>query len=245
MIPEIKLAGAAILDLLLPRTCVVCGRDLVLAEKHICTTCLSDLPYTRFWLHRDNGMAVKFNALVAADPDSGYEPYSYAAALLYYAEEDGYSHIPQQLKYAANLGEGRFFAKLLGSRLAGGEFFRDVDLVVPVPLHWTRRRSRGYNQAAVVAEELAKALGAPLAPLALSRSRRTSTQTKLSVAEKSGNVAGAFKAKRVPEGTRHILLVDDVFTTGSTLNECRKALRKIVGKEVRISVATLSYTSSA
>lgn len=244
MFPEIKRAGAAILDLLLPRTCVVCGRDLLMDERHLCTVCMSDLPYTRFWTDRDNSMAVRFNALVSSDPDAGYEPYSFAAALLYYADADGYSHIPQQLKYAANLAEGRFFAKQLGVRLAGSEFFRDVDLVVPVPLHWTRRRSRGYNQAEVIAEELARELGAPLAPRALKRVRRTSTQTRMAVGEKKKNVAGAFEAKWTPDGVHHVLIVDDVFTTGSTLFECSRALRKKLGASVRISVATLSFTSS-
>ena len=119
--------------------------------------------------------------------------------------------------------------------------------VVPVPLHWTRRWQRGYNQAEVIGRELASALGAAFEPALLRRVRRTRTQTRLSATERAGNVSGAFKvseraARRVlAPGLPEILLVDDVFTTGSTLAACYNALRKAFGDSVRISVATLAY----
>ena len=153
---------------------------------------------------------------------------------------------------------------MLGERAAAAQWLSDVDTVVPVPLHWTRRLRRGYNQAEVIASEVAKALGARLRTDILERRRRTSTQTKLGVEEKARNVMGAFavgkkfrrrfnkpetpddesssnkvSGERNSVTVRHILLVDDVFTTGATLYNCWRPLHDFFGPSVRISVATL------
>ena len=135
---------------------------------------------------------------------------------------------------------GRFFATQLGRYLAASGHFADVDLVVPVPLHWSRKWHRGYNQAQVIARELALALGAPLGADVLRRVRHTHTQTHLDADARLRNVAGVFQLRRVPEQARHILLVDDTFTTGATLATCYWALRSALDNGPRISVATLS-----
>ena len=172
----------------------------------------------------------------------------------------GYSAIPQELKYHRGFRLGRRMGLLLGEKLKESPFFADVDAVVPVPLHWTRRLKRGYNQAEVLARAVAEALGVPCETRLLRRAKRTSTQTRLSVEGKSANVRGAFRARKPkparnlqstqhPQSAahpklspfRHILLIDDVFTTGSTLSECHRALRAVYPyPDVRISVATLS-----
>lgn len=244
---DLKTSLSALADLLLPRVCVTCGRLLIPQEKHICLNCLADLPETHFASFGHNPMADKFNARIAGDD---YEPYAHAAALFHYSAESKYSRITQALKYHRDFGAGRFFARLLGTRLAASEAFSDVDLIAPVPLHWTRLWSRGYNQAEIIARELEKALHVPCRSDILIRCRRTGTQTKLSGDEKAVNVAGAFTAtKRAVSlaqgnGLRHILLVDDVFTSGATLGECHKALRKVFGPETRISAATLAYAGN-
>ena len=241
---DLKTSLSALLDLVLPRVCVVCGRTLLPQERHICLNCLADLPETHFATVGRNPMADKFNARIAGD---NYEPYAYAAALFYYRADSGYAMITQALKYHRDFGSGRFFARMLGSRLAASELFKGVDLVVPVPLHWTRRWKRGYNQAEIIATELSKALSAPCRTDIMRRGRRTGTQTKLSGEEKAANVAGAFMATEKARvlasmgNIRHILLTDDVFTSGATLGECHKALRKVFGPAVRISAATLAY----
>ena len=241
---DLKTSLSALLDLVLPRVCVVCGRALMPCEKHICLLCAEDLPRTRFAELSHNPMAEKFNAGMSPDV---YEPYAYAAALFHYNADSKYSCITQALKYHRDFGSGRFFARMLGSRLAASELFKGVDLVVPVPLHWTRRWKRGYNQAEIIATELAKALSAPCRTDIMRRGRRTGTQTKLAGEEKAANVAGAFMATEKARvlasmgNIRHILLTDDVFTSGATLGECHKALRKVFGPAVRISAATLAY----
>ena len=169
------------------------------------------------------------------------------AALFYYAADSDYSRITQALKYHRDFGAGKFFARMLGKRLGESGLFDDVDLIVPVPLHWTRQWTRGYNQAEVIARELAATLSAPCRTDLLRRCRRTVTQTRLSGDEKSINVAGAFRATKKAaslasgNGINHILLIDDVFTSGATMGECCKTLRQAFGAQTRISAASLGY----
>ena len=360
-------AGTALLDLAMPRHCIVCRRPLGLRERFICLECQAGFPFTHFWERSHNPMADKLNALIQQDLDASAphppdtstqdssvpasslspsdhtasslsapalpepslpdpslsapgvppcspepspcspepplchperseesplrEPYAFAAALFFYNADSDYRRIPWHLKYEGGLAAGRHFARLLGARLAASPQFADVDVVIPVPLHWTRRWRRGYNQAEVIARELADVLGAELRTDILRRSRRTRSQVRLSLAGKASNVRGAFSARRVPrkmpdpagkhpQGTPenglpcgqtpagypqkrltlrantrrvpakaanpagHVLLVDDTFTTGSTLNACRAVLRQAFTPPTRISVATLAYVSS-
>ena len=242
---------SAALDLLLPRICIVCGRRLLLEEKHLCLECTADLPLTRFERMSHNPMADRFNDVIQKHLTSdeikevsSYEPYAYATALFFYKADGDYKQIPYQLKYHGNVSVGRHFGRMLGRRLAGSGLFQDVDIVIPVPLHRLRRWKRGYNQAEILAAEVASALGASIRNDILVRTRRTKTQTKLEVEEKIRNVKGAFEAV-LPDSCdavpKHILLIDDVFTTGSTLGECFSALRSVFPPEVRISVATLAF----
>lgn len=286
----------AVLDLLIPRKCIVCEKSLGTTEKHLCRECLEDLPHTYYWLRKFNPMADRFNALIQEGLEnplnnqsaeaifedlnihcgdditnnisSTRTDYAYAAALFFYRAESGYSQITRQLKYHGDIPAGRLFGQMLGKKIASAEHFADVDAVIPVPLHWTRKWSRGYNQAEIIAREVASILGAELRTDILQRSRRTRTQTKLSIEGKAANVHGAFvvhenifdcfKNKNSGRSSshnklnkkadcsdltniKHLLLIDDVFTTGSTLHACYQALRSIFPPEVRISFATLAF----
>ena len=287
-------------DLMMPRACLACGRRLGMRERHLCLSCAADVPYTRFWMAAHNPLADRFNAVL--ERHRGTEPmdYAYAAALLYY--KGAYRSIPRALKYQGDLAAGRHYGALLGRRLAAAPHFADIDLVIPVPLHWTRLRSRGYNQAEILARALVDAFRAALAPGVsqgrgpevrtdlLVRARRTRTQTRVSVDQKAQNVASAFQVParfslwariisrlshifsfrsprwpikvghdegepseqddtrhfrpdrespaQVLASARHILLVDDTFTTGATLYACYAALRPFT--TARISIATLA-----
>ena len=186
-------------------------------------------------------MADRLNALIQRNLKEP-EPYTYATSLFYYRASTGYRDITKSLKYRGDISSGKYFSKMLAEEIAGSRLYSDVDAVVPVPLHWTRRWSRGYNQAEVIGETIARRVGAKFIPYILKRHRRTKTQTKLSVEGKVDNVKGAFKLRKGADlsGFRHILLVDDVFTTGATVNSCRGILREISDPGSRISVATLA-----
>lgn len=246
----------AVADIFLPRQCVVCGRMLLLSERQICLHCLEDLPRTFFWNQSHNAMADRFNGRIQeylcgedrSATGSSVEPYAYAAALFFFHSEAGYRRIPYQIKYHSNLDAGRYFGRMLGSYLASSPLYHDLDMVLPVPLHWTRKWKRGYNQAEVIAAAAARAMGKPVRPDILFRRRRTKTQTKVGVEDKCRNVEGAFgitddarSSLAAMSGLRHLLIVDDVFTTGSTLFACFVALRAVFPPSVRISVATLGF----
>lgn len=235
-----RVALSALGDLLLPRECVTCGRTLGPDESDICSDCLEDIPRTYYWLRSRNPMADTLNSLIGEG--EGFRPYVYAVSLFFYNRDSRYSSITKAIKYSRNIGVGRKFATMLGEAIAVAGHFSDVDMVVPVPLHWTRRFKRGYNQAEVIARGIADVLRAPVCTEILRRKHRTGTQTHLGKEGKAANVRGAFVVGRhngqIPH---HILLVDDVFTTGSTLAECYRTLSASFGPGVCISAATLGY----
>ena len=180
----------------------------------------------------------------------GVEAYATAIALFYYDGDSGYADITRRLKYHGDIDEGRYFGHILGMHTASCPWFADVDLVIPVPLHRKRRWERGYNQAEVIAGEIAASLGVPMNAGMLERVRSTKSQARLDPSQKRLNVKGAFKVREQgscllpadgPPMFRHILLVDDVFTSGSTLYACFVALRSVFPPSVRISVATLGF----
>ena len=246
-----------ILDFFLPRTCIICEAVLYDDEKLLCGKCAGDVPHTYFWLLRNNPMADKFNGLIQEELVSALEEgtapgrgerYVYTAALFFYRADSEYRKITQAIKYHGRSDIGQAFGRMLGERLRSSSLFADVDVVIPIPLHWTRQWQRGYNQAEVIASGVADAMGIPLRCDILRRHKRTKTQTRLGIAEKARNVKGAFTTtdhcqpsdKAGPE-FRHLLLIDDVFTTGSTLFACFTALRTVFPPGVRISVATLGF----
>ena len=227
-------------DLLMPRTCLVCGAPLGAQEAHLCLSCEAHLPLTYYWERPHNPMADEFNAVLERHRLPGETlSYAYAAGLLFYHHQNPYKRIPQALKYGQDAAAGRHFGSLLGRYLASAPHFADVDAVIPVPLHWLRRFRRGYNQAAVLSEAIAGVLGVPVLKDVLVRSRRTRSQTSLSAEDRLKNVSGVFSLRQVPQA-RHILLVDDTFTTGATLAACHQALRQALDSSVRISIATLA-----
>ena len=255
---------ASAIDLLLPRTCIVCGQRLLSSEQHICLLCAAEMPLTHFWKQSRNPMSDRFNDIMqkelingktdlpmsyqempeAADvcPAPCREAYAYASALFTYHAEAPFRLIPYNIKYKGNIRAGIYFGRMLGARLMLEEHWKDADIIIPVPLHWTRRFRRGYNQAEAIAYGIASAMGIPVRNDILFRRKRTRTQTKLNIEGKRRNVSGAFKARKCEPGKyRHIIIVDDVFTTGSTLMACFTALRTVFPPSVRISVATLGF----
>ena len=178
-------------DLLMPRVCAVCGRPLLARERHLCLVCEAGLPLTHFERLLHNPMADAFNSQVEATA------YERAAALFYYRSD--YRKITQALKYGRNFGLGRRFARELGSRLAASGLWSGVNLVCPVPLHWTRRWLRGYNQASLIAREVALALRQTRTGSSnLRHSERLSCHSERSEESPSSVIPGPFPAMPGP-----------------------------------------------
>jgi len=232
---------SAVTELVLPRVCIVCERQLLPQEKHICTCCLADLPLTGFWKMARNPMADRLNAMIENGDIKDGERYAYACALFYYSPESPYDRISQRLKYWREFDAGKLFSGMLGEQISKADYLQDLDVVIPVPLHWTRHIKRGYNQAEIIARKISEVLGIPCRTKLLKRTHRTKTQTEIKGGEKASNVKNAFKASQTKKKYHHILLVDDIFTSGSTTSSCLRALREVHGTETRISVATLGF----
>lgn len=222
-------------ELFFPRKCVVCGDYLSRDERDVCGACLSELPLTYQW---DIVQNAAFERLARR-----FELQD-AASLFFFGAESDYRHILYGIKYGNRRQLAVRMGALLGEKLAGSRAFKGCAAVVPVPLHPLRRWKRGYNQAELIALGVAQAMGLPLETRLLQRHRRTKTQTKLHGEAKTKNVSGAFRIlpARVRElqaaGIRHLLLIDDTLTTGSTLAACAAPL---AAAGFRISCATLAF----
>lgn len=216
--------------------------------------CQADMPMTYFWKMPHNPMSDRLNQMIQmkleAEDSHRTETYAIAAALFLYHSEDSYRLIPYHIKYNGGIRAGLYFGRMLGARLRAEDHWKDADMIIPVPLHWRRRFVRGYNQAETVAAGIASEMKIPVRTDILIRRKYTLTQTRLSVEDKAMNVADAFGVKKTlstagTEIPRHVIIVDDVFTTGATAGECFRALRAVFPPDVRISVATLGFVGRA
>ncbi|RUT73156.1 ComF family protein [Ancylomarina longa] len=219
------------INLFYPDLCAACGNYLFKNEKIICTKCLYHLPKTDFHLQKHNPVSILF---------WGRVPIEYAAALYTFSKGSKYQKLIHKLKYHGATEIGIELGKLLGYNLHKSEFFRDIDMIIPVPLHPRKQKIRGYNQAEVIADGIAESMKVPVLTNNLIRKVHTQSQTKKNKLERWENVDNIFSLQN-PEQlcNMHLLLVDDVVTTGSTLEACAHALQ--VAEGVKVSIATLAY----
>ncbi len=219
--------------LLFPPRCAVCGEPLVRGERTICTLCRATAPLTGYWREADNPVLRKFWGLVPVERASGF---------LFFTQGSGWRRMIHSFKYRGAWRTARVMGDWYGRCLADSGLYGDVDAVVPLPLHPFKRMRRGYNQSEYLAEGIAAQLGAGVDRRSVFRCRHTAAQALKPRRERAGNVEGAF-AVRHPErlAGRHILLVDDVMTTGSTLASCVEAIVRSV-PDCRVSVAALAVS---
>lgn len=225
-------------ELFFPRKCVVCKKFLSENEWDVCAACLEGLPMTYQW---DIVQNAAFERLARR-----FEVQD-AASLFFFRTESDYRNILYGIKYGNRRRLAIRMGELLGRQLAASRMFRGCQAVVPVPLHPLRSWKRGYNQAELIARGVAQEMGLPVETKLLRRRRNTKTQTKLHGAKKTKNVQGAFAvdtrraADLQQQGFRHLLLIDDTLTTGSTLAACAAPL---LTAGFRISCATLAFAGS-
>ena len=224
-----------VLDLISPRQCPVCGDRLGVDERLLCTRCNVRLPRTGFAASPyDNEMARRLWGLM---------PVERAAALIYYETGAESAHLIWQLKYGGNAEACRQMGFLVGEELLVQGFFDDIDLIVPVPLTPDRERFRGYNQSTELSRGISEATGLSVVSSAVVRTKFSCSQTQKRGRDRLENVRDAFKLADVTAvAHKHVLLVDDVLTTGATLVSCSSEIMK--ADDGRISVLTLGFTKS-
>jgi ComF family protein len=214
-----------------PKNCPACGRPLRLFGANICGRCSQNLPETHFFEASNNPIEKIFY---------GRLPINAGAAAWYFHKNSALQTLLFQLKYKSNKDVGLFIGKQMGALLAASERFSSIDALVPVPLHPQAHSKRGFNQAALICEGIGQVWHKPVLTGAIARTKHTSTQTKQTRAERWDNMENAFTIKDPTSiNGKHLLIIDDVITTGATIEACGKTLLTI--KNVRVSVAAAAY----
>lgn len=201
-----------------PVTCLVCGKRLSSPDDVLCLTCEYGMPKTRFSDIKDNPVSQIF---------WGRVPVEAGTSLFRFEKGSAYQKLLHELKYRGNRKAGTYLGKLLGNEL-NHTLFSCCDLLVPVPLHRRRLRERGYNQSDVIARGVSEIMGKPVITNLLGRTHYHKSQTSMGRYERFENVSGNFRLmSRHPDITgKKILLIDDVVTTGATLEACSELLLK-------------------
>jgi ComF family protein len=222
----------SVLHLFFPHICAGCNTDLLDKGNMLCLHCLASLPQTHFHLHSNNPMEKLF---------WGRLPIAQGSAQYYFSKESLVQRLMHHFKYKGNKELGHFLGKLMGHQLAESNRFSYLDAIIPLPLFPSKEKRRGFNQAAILCEGISEVLQIPVLNDVVRRTVFTGSQTKKNRLERWQNMEGRFEVvnAEVLKG-RQVLLVDDVVTTGATLEACGHAL---LAADAQLSVAALCFSS--
>lgn len=222
-----------LVHLVFPQSCVSCSKELSKSEKNICFICSSELSETNFHLSTEPTSMDKL-FWGRFDIENTYTH-------LFFEKEKSSQHVLFSLKYQNNPDIGYYFGGVIARRLQSIRGFNDADVFIPAPLHPKKEFLRGYNQSESIAKGIGDALNLPVDLLSVVRSKHGSTQTKKNRFQRWDNVQSTFTTKRSIKLFKHIVLVDDVITTGSTLEAIAQSIR-VIHPGVRISIVTLAIS---
>lgn len=224
----------ALLEYILPRTCHICGRQLGKDERYLCRRCLTKLPRSNFHRVKDNPMEQRFMGIV---------PYERCTGLLLYTPNSELASVLHDMKYRKFRDLGRYMGEVMGRELLNTGFFNGVDMLMPVPIHWWKQARRGYNQAEQLCIGISKVTGIPV-DTSLRAVRGHRTQTALNHDQRLENLKNIFVVRNTERlSGKHILLVDDVCTTGATLTAAAEPLATAVSYPAgRLCILSLAVT---
>lgn len=230
----LKLIKTYILDsiaIFYPAFCFACGELLFRGENVVCTNCIVGFPRTNFHRFANNKMEKQFWGKVMVEA---------AFAFFYFQKRGRIQRLLHTLKYKKNPEIGEKLGSLYAAELMAENKLHSIDYIIAIPLHKKKMKVRGYNQSLCFAEGISKQLNKPILRNCLRRVKNNATQTKKSRFERFKNVATVFKVRKASElKNKHLLLVDDVMTTGSTLAACVQLFNKIEG--CKVTIATIAY----
>lgn len=220
-----------LLEFFFPTLCVTCGNRLISQENFLCIDCWHDLPVTNFHLRNGNKVEQLFWGRIQIEN---------ATAFFAFNKGSNYQHLIHFIKYKGQKELGFETGRRFGISLSESPQFNAVDIIVPVPLHPKKLKQRGYNQSEWIAKGISASMKKNFSVNNLIRNLHTSTQTRKNRYERWENVDNIFKVVQPDEFVgKHILIIDDVVTTGSTLESCALQLLKI--ENVKVSIATLAF----
>jgi len=220
------------ISLIFPNLCCACGTSLVQYEHLICIKCIYQLPYTNFHLNKDNTLAKQFWGRVRVNS---------AAAFLMFNKRGKVQRLMHQLKYNNHPEIGVELGRLYGLDLKKSEYYQEIEVIIPVPLHPKKQKKRGYNQSEQFAIGLSKSLEKPVDTKILKRIKYADSQALMNRNQRHENMKTVFQANGSSPLPNHVLLVDDTITTGATLEACVLELNKIGIKNIHI--AGIAFTA--
>lgn len=221
----------SLVNLLFPKTCCGCNVALLQAENTVCTRCRHDMPFTQHYKNVNNEVYNRFQGRLLLE---------HASSAVYFHKKGMVQQMVHNLKYKGQQQVGTLIGQLYGNDLKYVESLQTITEIIPVPLHPKKLRERGYNQVTTFGRELATALNVPYNETILLRKTYTKTQTNKNLAARAEIIGSAFDVKYTQKDIgKHFLLIDDVVTTGATLEACGRALLQIPNS--KLSIVTIAY----
>lgn len=232
MIKTLNTYTKDIMHLFFPHYCEGCCSDVVEEKQLLCLKCLSSLPETNFFDSPGNPVEKTFY---------GRAEIRSAGAAYYFTKDSLIQHLITQLKYHGNKEIGIYLGRLTALQLSKSNRFNAIDYIIPLPLNQKKLQQRGYNQAALICEGMSSILDIPVLHKAVDRKLFTETQTKKDRVSRWQSMQDVFEVKSTASlENKHVLLVDDIITTGATLEACGATLLKV--PELKLSIATVAWT---